>query len=297
MSILTKIFVVLVTVLSVLLVALIVPFVANTENFRSQLSQANQRIVGLEDKARDYQVEINAAQEAVREQINELNNKIGKLTGNINTLQSDLATARAEKQSETAKLAQLEASVSLLSAADDTKSKLLEGMQTELTDKRDQVVKLDRQRIELSDRVNQLQGDNEALTRSVRRTREQATALEQAMAEINQKIETLPDDAKVIFRGGERSVALVEGGVEPTGIVIRGQITKVQVVEGTTFVQINVGQNDKVEPNMKFYVHTMDNKYVGTIVISAVDTDASAGRVVLATGKISEGDKVFTGRS
>lgn len=295
MSILTKIFVVLVTVLSVLLVALIVPFVANTENLRGQLGQANQRIVAAEDKARDYQVEINAAQEAVSAQISELRNKNQKLESMVNTLQSDLATARADKQSETAKLAQLDASVSLLAAAEDTNSKLLADLQTELTQRRDAVVQLGQQRIELSDRVNQLQGDNEALTRSVRRTREQATALEQALAQLNQKIESLPDNVRILFSGETRTASTQEGS-EPD-FVIRGQITKVSTVEGTTFVQINVGQNDKVEPNMKFYVHTADNKYVGTIVISAVDTDASAGRVVLASGKITEGDQVFTGRS
>jgi predicted nucleic acid-binding Zn-ribbon protein len=296
LSILTKIFVVLVTVLSVLLVALIVPFVANTENFRGQLADANRRIIAAEDKARDYQVEINAAQEAVRMQVEELSNKTQKLTSTINTLQSDLATARAEKQSETAKLAQLEASVSLLSAADDTKTKMLDGMQSELTERRDQVVKLDRQRIELSDRVNQLASDNEALSRNIRRTREQATAYEQALAAINARIQSLPDDVRLLLTEPDRRVAAVEGGVEPD-FVIRGQVTKVEIVEGTTFVQINVGQNDRVEPNMKFYVHTSDNRFVGTIVISAVDTDAAAGRVVLSSGKINPGDNVFTGRS
>lgn len=295
MSILTKIFVVLVTVLSVLLVALIVPFVANTENFRGQLAQETQRRRAAEDKARDYQVEINAAQQAVAEQITDLNNKNQKLTATINTLQSDLATARADKQSETAKLAQLEATVSLLSASASQNSTILADLQTEVAQRRDAVVKLDRQRIELSDRVNQLQGDNEALTRSLRRTREQATSLESRLAEMNARIKSLPDEYQGYFTDPAARLA----GAEPTepDFEIRGRVTKVQSVEGVTFVQINVGSNDKVEPNMKFYVYRGDSEYVGTIVVNAVDTDASAGRVTLSSGSVAEGDMVYTGRS
>ncbi|HEX7008378.1 MAG TPA: hypothetical protein VF184_00255, partial [Phycisphaeraceae bacterium] len=73
MSTLTKAFVVLVTVLSILLVAVVVPFVARTQDLQSQLQATNSALNAAEQKARQYQAEITAAQDRVSEQVAGLN--------------------------------------------------------------------------------------------------------------------------------------------------------------------------------------------------------------------------------
>jgi hypothetical protein len=70
----------------------------------------------------------------------------------------------------------------------------------------------------------------------------------------------------------------------------------VQKVEDTTFVQINVGSADGVAKNMKFLVHR-GNQLLGTLVITNVDTKASAGKLqVVGPGMlVAQGDAVLTG--
>ena len=61
------------------------------------------------------------------------------------------------------------------------------------------------------------------------------------------------------------------------------------------FAQINVGTADHVAKNMKFLVYR-GTTYLGTLVISNVDTKASAGTLELTTGQqVNKGDGVLTG--
>lgn len=295
MSILTKIFVVLVTILSVGLVALIVPFVANTENFRSRISDLQAQLAVAEAKARDYQVEINAAQDRIAQQIEELNRTINTDKQTINNLQSELARARDENRTTAAELAQEKATVSLLSAAENQNATLLASLQRELGELREEKVTTSQRLIELADANNELAGDRQTLERNVRRLQEQLTAIEEQIATREQQIAALPQEIRDQYFRGRETVADARG--YDSDVPIQGQVTKVSSDAGETFVQINVGERDQVKPNMRFLVYRDGNQYVGTIVVSAVDTDAAAGRVVLSNGQIAEGDRVYTGRS
>ena len=297
MSILTKIFVVLVTVLSVLLVALVVPFVANTENFRGQLTQTQQKLAAAESKARLAQTEISTAQAGLSQTITNLQNEITALKEKNNTLQSDVDTARSARQAEAARLAQLDAAVTIMTATNEQNAKLIDALSSEVTQRRDAMVKLERQGIEQRDQINAMQSENEGLTRAFRRASENLAAREGELRDLQQRIALLPPDQKLALTGDQS--AMSAGGVEPEGRVIQGKVTKVEDVDGTTFVQLNVGERDQVTPNMKFYVHTPGNELLGTVVITAVDVDAAAGRVTLKSGNgpITPGALVYTGRS
>jgi myosin heavy subunit len=291
LSVLTKVFVVLVTVLSVLLVALIVPFVANTQNYRQLYESAQSQARGAEVKAASVQAEINAAQEANALRVAELNNKNQQLTATINTLQTDLADARANGAKSASDLAKLQADVSRLSAAANTSASLLDATRSELSQWREKAVAADTQLIQRADRINQLESTNETLVRSVDRLREQMTALQEQSKELEKLWASVPESVRQQVTG---QTASADGGEVASTVAIRGQVTKVETMDDTTFVQLNVGSNDGVRPNMKFLVHKGD-QFVGTVMVSAVDANASAGRVTLAQGTITAGDAVLTG--
>src|SRR5690606_9131386 len=70
-------------------------------------------------------------------------------------------------------------------------------------------------------------------------------------------------------------------------VSIRGEITAVESVGDQTFVAINVGKQDQVAEGMHFIIHSGD-QYVGSLTITKVDLNSSAGRVTLKRGDITK---------
>ena len=75
---------------------------------------------------------------------------------------------------------------------------------------------------------------------------------------------------------------------------IRGQVTRVEQIDDETFVEVNVGTNDGVATNMKFLVHR-GSQFLGSLVITNVDVQSSAGRMQLLQGQVAIGDAILTG--
>ena len=132
-----KVFVVLVTVLSVLLVALIVPFIANTENFKQKLDDTLVAKAAAEEMARLRQGELNATQSHQSEQITLLNAAGNNLTTQINLLTQKLAESEAQTLSERTKLSKFDADWSRLTAANQQYAQITKELQAELKQRRE----------------------------------------------------------------------------------------------------------------------------------------------------------------
>ena len=289
MGVLTKVFVVLVTVLSVLLVALIVPFVANTENYKQQLEDSRTAKAAAEELATLRQNELNAAQSRDSEMVTVLKSQAQNLSTQINLLTQQLADSEAKARSESEKLAKFEADWSRLIATNQQNTQMTQELRAELTERREKMVDQQTQMIELADRNNELESQIEAMTRQVRRVHEQLTQLQEQNADLEQKLAQLPPQwqQKILSEEVQAAPFIPE-------TPIRGQITKVQQLKDELFVQVNVGENDGVITNMKFLVHR-GNQFLGTLIITTVDAQNSAGRMQLTQGQVAVGDSILTG--
>lgn len=289
MGVLTKVFVVLVTVLSVLLVALIVPFVANTENYKEQLEDSRTARAAVEELATLRQNELNAAQSRDSEMVTVLKSQAQNLSTQINLLTQQLADSEAKARSESEKLAKFEADWSRLIATNQQNTQMTQELRVELTERREKMVEQQTQMIELADRNNELESQIEAMTRQVRRVHEQLTQLQEQNADLEQKLAQLPPQWQQKILSEE-----IEAAPFVPETPIRGQITKVQQLKDELFVQVNVGENDGVIANMKFLVHR-GNQFLGTLIITTVDAQNSAGRMQLTQGEVAVGDSILTG--
>lgn len=289
MGVLTKVLVVLVTVLSIVLVALIVPFVANTENYKQQLNDALMAKAAAEEIARLRQSELNAAQGNDSERIALLKAQAENLITQINQLTKDLADSEARARNEAGKLLKFEADWSRLTAANQQYAQITKDLQDELKQRREQVVEQQTKAIQLADRNNELSGQLDALTRQVRRVQERMTGLQEQNADLERKLAQLPPQWQVKIKSEE--VAPAPYSPETP---IRGQITRVEQLEHEVFAQVNVGQNDGVDANMKFLVHR-GSQFLGTLIITTVDAQSSAGKMELLQGTVAVGDAILTG--
>lgn len=289
MSVLTKVFVILVTILSVMLVALIVPFVANTQNFKQMHDEEKAVRMSAERTAALRQGELSAAQQKESELTASLKRQNENLVTQINVLSQNLADAESQALTERAKNSKFEVDLGRLTAANQQYAQITQEVQAELKQRRSKMVDLQTKLIQMSDHNNELQSQLESLTRQVRRIREQTIALQEQNAELEGKLAQLPPDVKTALFAEQTQAAPF---VPETPI--KGRVTSISKLDDETFVQVNIGTNDGVEQNMKFLVHR-SNQFVATLVITTVDSQAAAGRLELLQGDITVGDSVLTG--
>jgi len=291
LSILTKFFAVVVTVLSILLVALIVPFVATTDDYQSQVRSLEQRLAEAEAKAKVNASEIVAAQEKASTLIVQLTAESEGLRREINSLNDRLANERDVVQSLRAENSRLKADASQAAAAMNQMAQILESAQEELRQRREEMLKNQTRSIQLADRNNELESRIESMTRQIRRFKEQMTELQEARERLEAQLAQVPADVRARIQA--REDVDKETAYEPAER-IAGQVLEVESVGEDLFLKINAGSNDGVAPNMRFLVHRGDS-FLGTMLVTSVDKREAAGRMTLVSGDISAGDSVLTG--
>jgi hypothetical protein len=279
LSPLTKLFVVLLVIVSMLNAAAIVVFVNKAQPLQPQLEAANQQLsaerqqsaanMGARQKAEDlYNAEVqqhqkdnsaNAARQGdVQSKVNEASVTIARLQADNTNLQAAMNTANSNVQLTTS-----------------TANKLQDQV-TELRTSNDSLVK---QNEEFGRRNAELTSTLESMKARMEETQEQ-------FAESKDNVQKL---------GG----ALKERGYDPEQILtapvtnglgapsIEGVIREKSVINGNTFVTISVGSADGVAKGMRFYV-VSGAEFLGIVTIDTVDTDNAIGRLEGDAAKVSQ---------
>jgi len=289
LSPLTKAFVVLVTVLSVVLVALVVPYVAQTEDFNAQINGLKSDLNVAKTKAAAAQEEKSAIQEKVSQESALLTQRVVNMTKDMTDLRNQADEAKKSVLLSDRKLQQLEAELSRLSAAAVQDANLLTITTADLKQTRQNLVDAQTKLVQLGDRNNELESQRDSLTRQVRRLGEKMVSLEQGNVELRGLLAKVPEQYRQAISTGEAAAPAYEAATP-----IAGTITDVQVAAGTQLVQVDIGTKDGVEANMKFLVHS-EGQYVGTLVVDRVESAIAAGRITLYKRDIRSGDQVYTG--
>jgi len=293
---LTKIFVVLVTFLSVLLVALVVPFVAKTEDFRQRHEDQEILTRAAKADARTIQSELDLLDEG-RSQEEALHAaKVRKLNGEITASENDLSQAVADVNQLKAQLDQREVNMGRLTAAAAQASLLLKSQSEEVEEYRTRFAAAAKRAVELDDRINDLNSQLDSLSRQVRQLREETDERTAELAKLQKLWDQVPQATQLAIAG-----EAVTGEGDTQAFVpreaIHGRITKVEQFGDDKYVELDIGSVDGVAVNMKFWVHR-GAQFVGTVVIVRVDDNASAGRLQITVdgaGDIVAGDTVLTG--
>lgn len=290
MNALTKAFVVVVTILSVILVALVIPFAARVDDYASQYEQMKQ----------DRNTQLALAQEAatkVRNAIAAKGSELETALESISTLTAELDRANNDAKALEAKLNQTQltldrnsAAMEILSSDNQTKSEQLNKQSEQLQAHIATIAELQGQRADLSQILIDERGKVRRLSDNYLRIQEENKALQQQLLEKTASLKAAME---------QLAIYLPEDGTDSlpvtSPVVIRGSVTKiVQPTEGITFVEVNVGTRDLVKEGMEFTVYRGD-EFVGKIKIASVDTAAAVGQLTLSEAAVQEGDDVRAG--
>ncbi|MEM9108561.1 MAG: hypothetical protein AAGC72_00900 [Planctomycetota bacterium] len=295
MNALTKAFVVVVTILSVVLVALVVPFAARVPDYASQYEQMKQ----------DRDTQLALAQEAatkVRNDIAAAGSELEDALESISALTAELDRANNDKKALETELTQARITVDRSAAGLEIAARTSETQGNQINEQAEQINQyisqvgvLQNQNADLSQVLINERSKVRRLSDNYMRIQEENKALEQRLLETTALLETALGKLAVFEENAEEAVA--EGAVvlPPDGVIIRGSVTKIdQVTDNLTFVEINVGTRDLVKEGMEFLVYRGD-EFVAKVQIASVDTAASVGQLTTGGG-IQDGDLVLAGK-
>ncbi|MEM1212308.1 MAG: hypothetical protein AAGI68_08405 [Planctomycetota bacterium] len=286
MNILTKAFVVLVTVLSILLVALVIPFVAQqttteTEltDLKTQLAAANRQL-NADAKEKSEKLDLKDAQlQQLQTAQTERDNKLIELTGTLN-LRSD------EKKKLEQDLAKAEANNQVLTRVFDAQAARIKTLADNLLSAQKTQIEQNTQIADLTANNAKKEQDLAVLRLQVQKLQEDQTATLAVVDTLQGKL-----DAATQALGGEAAAS----ALPPVAPDIRGQVTRVQSpLDNLTLVEINVGKRDGVATDMVFRVHRGDN-FLGELTILTVERGLAVGQLSLVQGDVKPGDSISAG--
>lgn len=259
---LTKVLVVLGALLSIAVAAFTIAYTANAERLRGDLLNERELARAAQDQA--ARTNTSAATEKTRWETDKaaLGNQIADLDARLAALQRDNARLLADLKGQEAAALTTQAKIDQLSATNQTLSSLIAKYRDEVTTLRQNELAYSRREIELSDRASDLSGQLEVAVENNRALQEQLVELRDQLA--------------------NQSAGITSGkgtGTIKASIPIRARVTGVkQGPNGDVLVQIEAGTSDQLRERMELTL-VRGNTLLGKVILQAVDTNESVGRV------------------
>jgi hypothetical protein len=282
LSPLTKLFVVLLVVVSMLNAAAIVVFVNKAAPLQPQLNALSQQLqstqlqaasnLSARQKAEDnYNAEVQqhqkdnsnnqAANGAVQTQLNDARVTVARLQADNTDLQAAVNTANSNVQLSTSTANKLQEQATQLRTSNDKLAKENE--------------EYGRRNAELTSTLDSLQARQEETQEKLAQTKEDQEKLAAFMTQRGY-------DPDAILKAPTDS--------EIAAPAIEGVVREKSVINGNTFVTISVGSADGVAKGMKFYV-VNGADFLGIVTIDTVDSDNSIGKLEGTPEKIDQVQK------
>ena len=290
MSILTKFLVVLVTVLSILLVALVVPFMATQDDLSQQLQDTKNKLSSAEMSQTIAQAEVGEVQKQSTLAINTLTQEINDLRAQIDSEKAAKVQAQADAQQAKAQMFELKAAFQSLETSQKDLVAINKTLGDQLATAQQTIQTQGTRLLELADANDALTSERNTLVRRVNQFQEQGVQLQEQLAAVQEQLEIIPQEvrSKYVDQPAQTTVKRAE---QP----LSGQVVAVEDLgNGVVLVQINIGKSDMVSEGMEFLVHKGDD-FKGTLVIDRVEPRRSVGKMQLVKADIKKGDEVYTG--
>lgn len=270
MSPLTKLFVVLLVVLSLLTTAATVVYVNKEDVQKTTLANVQAQLNGAQAAAQAARDELTAAQQNLQNVQAQANQSAQAATTDINNRQQEISKLQVELAKGQSQQATQQLDISRLTEALNASQASTTALQTEVARLRSSNDNLVRQASDLNGSVSDLTARLEVTERERRLLAEQLT---QASGE-NQRLSQ-------IIRGANLSPGQADTAVARSGLpAINGVIRDKRTIAGQEYATISVGTADGVQRGMEFKVLDRQNgNFLGTLVVDSVEPNEATGRL------------------
>gem|GEM_PF-253911 len=297
LHILTKIFVVLVSLLAVAIVPL------------AAVQSSNQALLKQQIKDKDVQVsaarsELDAERALRAKSENDTALQIKDLDAEKNRLQSELAQSGLRLRSLDAEVAQakirlvsLEQTIAVALDGDRAKTELTKTLSTELDQQRISLNDCERMRIDIEQKYSKTDSDLRVAQEALGDLKEQVAALSSDKARSDQVVQSYtakfgPADSASASAGSSGSAG---ASIETPDRDLSAKIVNVKRTDNKVYAEIDAGSRDGVKVGWLMTIGD-GSRFVGKLMITSVDVNKAVGTVeledVAARGAVRAGQKV-----
>ena len=290
MHILTKIFIVLVTLLAVAMVPLVATYTTNENSYKAMYRASNDQQLLAQSRASDAEQALISQQLQLQQDIDAREATIGSLRSSQSSTRASIESMNDQIRTLKSQLDQSNANLQALSTASQVNSELKERFVKENYELREKLIKGTRQVMEMEDTLEQIQYEADEAERAKRKATEERRLMETQLIDLSDKY-----DAFVAKYGELEVVAAVETGVAPNK-TLTGTVLQVSRADENVLVEINVGSRDGVQEGWVMTVGD-DGTFLGRLLIHEVDINRSVGRVTLedaSRGEVVVGSTVYS---
>lgn len=277
MHVLTKIFIVLVSLLAVMLVPLVVVYAHNENSYKS-------RLVAAEDKSASLQMALTATEARSTSKEAGLQAAIDAYRGDIGTLQQEQAAAEAtvrqlqsQVATDAASRAEINTHIQTIASQISAGQQLTETLVGELRELRAMAVTLERQKVELDEALRDVttqldvaEQARRALAEELQRVKEERAA---AVSDVSKAI-AMGFNPNSDARGGA-----MRDGISPD-VSLTASVLHVERNNNQVLAEIDAGEKDGVKKDWILAIAD-GGKFIANLRIIAVDVNRATGEVTL----------------
>ncbi len=291
MHILTKIFIVLVTLLAVAIVPLVATFVVNEDTYKVRWENSEAELLVTATRATDAEKTLVSERAILQQELDVRSATIAALTTELSGTKTLLDTLHADRGQLQASLAQRDANMQAMTSASDVNSRIKERFVDENYELRNRVLQVVRSLQEIEDKLEESRQDFEVAEAAKRKAQEDRRRFEIELASIQELVDAY------IARFGELetvAVATTISGIAPDR-TLTATVLAVSRNDNEVLAEINVGSRDGVKEGWIMAVGD-GSSFFGRLQIAEVDINRSIGRISLESsdrGLVAPGAKAF----
>ena len=269
MSPLTKLFVVMLVVLSLLTTAGMIVYVNKEDVQRTTLANTQAQLQAAQAAAQTARDELTSAQQNLQNVQAQLNAQSQAATNELNERQAEISKLNVELAQGQSRQATQQLDISRLTEALNATQASATALQEEVARLRTSNDKLVQQSSDLNGTVSDLTARLEVTERERRLLAEQLT---QASAETQR--------LGMIIKNANLSPQQAAGIAQRSGPPINGIIRDVRTIAERPYATISVGSADGVQRGMEFKVlDRQSGNFLGTLIVDSVEPNEATGRL------------------
>lgn len=288
MSPLTKLFVVLLVIVSMLNAAAIVVFVNKATPLQPALDAAKSQLAAINLQA--------AANLQARQQAEgQYNTEVQQHQKDNSNNQGAVAAVQGQLNEARVTIARLQSDNTDLQAGQNTANNNAQLASSTASKLQEQVTQLRTTNDKLAKENEEFGFHNAQLTSTLDSMKARLDQTQEQLSQNKEDTQKLAGALKV--RGYDPDAIINTPAANDLGApAIEGVVRETSVINGNTFVTLSVGSADGVAKGMKFYV-VNGSDFLGVVTIDTVDSDNSIGKLDPARGKgdaVQKGNEVKT---
>ena len=289
MHVLTKIFIVLVSMLSVLLVPLVVAYAHNEANYKDKYAQADLQAATAITRLHEEQLASQATKSRMDLELQESRDDNDDLTKSLDRSLADVRKLESQLIRNETLQASIEAKLAILASSVQASQKLTDNLVGELRTVRSDAAADAKRVIDLDERLRELDaqlGVNVAARR----------ALEEELSQLLSELATAVRDVSSYKQ--KFGILLTNGNIPPPPLSdLDATVVNVRRGQDQTLAVINAGSRDGIEKGWVMNV-ARGGSFIATLRIIEVDINRSTGVLELQDipnrGEVQPGDRVMT---